>query len=682
MRSEGIWERLLEAHEAIGQDEQISLTAACEGRVKGVDMKWNLVPHWDGFPRADGTMLENLSGRNAPLNVRWRHGVPEGLIHWTGPAKPWHYSSKVWRAELWEMEQCGWEQLRGGRWDKPVAVEVEPEDDSRAQAMLRRGWRVRIHSAGDVGPALGVADSAMDFRMSPDLELAGADTVEDSSREADLLRFGPAAMPDKKMGTPERLVLEGPRTREEMESLRQHGYLGEARIRRKQWAAGGPHPKVLSYADPGDAFALGHDEDVYLSSLETDQVCSPPAAEAVHDDAPWAIPAELESCLRDRLATWLPNPGVILEFGPGHSTRVLAERFPKARIITVEHDSTRIRCLRHKFGDLPNVELHHAPIDPVLPWFDLSAIDLPKMDCVLVAGPSGRPGSRSRKGALCVAGLLNPGAVVILTDTDREAEAADCGLWQLAGLEKVEEVGSHCLLRMTSKAVDLQHRPGSEATHSSENIVDAVYLISVLDHPDSLRPPRAHRIFTKLHPKIVTGVNPAASDIRWEEMRGLEAHGYAENLRRNYVVKAVAHKRSWIRALEMFVTSGEESALICEDDCRWTPGAPKLITKALSQLPDRWDLLYFSAHSREEHLPYSPHLVKLQGARGSTAILWRRKTALSLLPEITACDCEFDVIMQRVHARCEAFCVVPMPAYQSASRQDTDEFPCEDAPIQ
>ncbi len=44
MREEGSWEKLLAAHEALGQDEQMALTIAAEGRVKGVGRKWNLVP--------------------------------------------------------------------------------------------------------------------------------------------------------------------------------------------------------------------------------------------------------------------------------------------------------------------------------------------------------------------------------------------------------------------------------------------------------------------------------------------------------------------------------------------------------------------------------------------------------------------------------------------------------------
>jgi lipopolysaccharide biosynthesis glycosyltransferase len=69
MRQENTWERLLECHALLGQEEQLALTAATGGRTKGVDRKWNQVPQWD-----------NRDGHEVQL---------EGIIHWTGGGKPW-----------------------------------------------------------------------------------------------------------------------------------------------------------------------------------------------------------------------------------------------------------------------------------------------------------------------------------------------------------------------------------------------------------------------------------------------------------------------------------------------------------------------------------------------------------------------------------------------------------------
>ena len=158
--------------------------------------------------------------------------------------------------------------------------------------------------------------------------------------------------------------------------------------------------------------------------------------------------------------------------------------------------------------------------------------------------------------------------------------------------------------------------------------------------------------------------------IRWEEMRGMEAYGSANNLRGNYILGAVGCKRAGIHALRTFLASDAEASLICQDDCRWEPDAGAAVAQALRELPTAWDLLYFSASARMAHTPHSAHLVRLGGARLCTAILWQRDAAARLLPELEACDCEWDLFMERSHARLRAYCVVPMPAYQGKSRSD------------
>jgi hypothetical protein len=164
-----------------------------------------------------------------------------------------------------------------------------------------------------------------------------------------------------------------------------------------------------------------------------------------------------------------------------------------------------------------------------------------------------------------------------------------------------------------------------------------------------------------LEPVKIPAITLTADQILWSEMRGLEAHGNPLNLKGPYVAEAIARKREMIAALEAFVESGEDTALIISGECCWRPGATDLIDRALGQLPSDWELLYLHAARREPHLPWSPHLVKLSGARGSLAIVWRRDTALRLLDGLRACDCEWDVYIQSVHPEMKAFCVMPLP---------------------
>jgi GR25 family glycosyltransferase involved in LPS biosynthesis len=170
--------------------------------------------------------------------------------------------------------------------------------------------------------------------------------------------------------------------------------------------------------------------------------------------------------------------------------------------------------------------------------------------------------------------------------------------------------------------------------------------------------------------EVIEGVRPEETEIRWAEMKGMEAYGKADNLRGRYIPGAVGCKRAGIKALRTFLDSGAATALICQDDCLWKPDAARTVARAMRELPADWDLLYFSASSREKNTPYSPHLVRLGGARFCNAILWTRAAAERLLPDLERCDCEWDLFMQRAHAGLRAFCVVPMPAYQGKSHSD------------
>lgn len=128
MREEDIWEKLLEAHEALKQEEQLALAAATGGRTKAVNPKWNQVPQWD-FKHEDGS---------------WRPptGKEKGIIHWSGWGKPWHLNSKVWRPDLWEAERTSWEVLRAGEWDKPLMWDLSGAPASEIHQWVKRGWRM------------------------------------------------------------------------------------------------------------------------------------------------------------------------------------------------------------------------------------------------------------------------------------------------------------------------------------------------------------------------------------------------------------------------------------------------------------------------------------------------------------------------------------------------------------
>jgi GR25 family glycosyltransferase involved in LPS biosynthesis len=168
----------------------------------------------------------------------------------------------------------------------------------------------------------------------------------------------------------------------------------------------------------------------------------------------------------------------------------------------------------------------------------------------------------------------------------------------------------------------------------------------------------------------VEGIRPEPEDIRWTEIKGMEAYGRDANLRKSYVIGAVGCKRAGISALDRFLETEQEWGLICQDDCRWSEGAAEAMDDALVNLPEDADMLYFSGHSRRANEVVSDRLVRLGGARNCTAILFRRGYVMEMLPRLAACDCEWDLFMEREHATARAYCVVPMPAYQARSFSD------------
>jgi len=141
MRNEGTWKKLLVAHKILMQDEQMALTIATEGRVKAVGRKWNLVPQWDRLQEGPSGPAKSGYGTVGDA-AEWQNGLPEGIIHWTGWAKPWNCESLVWRPDLWESEETSWEALCHGWWEKPMAVIVEPAGYREVNALNRRGWKV------------------------------------------------------------------------------------------------------------------------------------------------------------------------------------------------------------------------------------------------------------------------------------------------------------------------------------------------------------------------------------------------------------------------------------------------------------------------------------------------------------------------------------------------------------
>ncbi len=332
MREAGTWDKLMAAHAAFGVDEQLSLTAATEGRTMGFDRKWNL------FPKSD---------------IR-DGGVPEGVIHWLGWPKPWHKGADVWRPDVWESEKSSWEHLRMGLWEKPLSVELEPEDDRGALALARRGWRVKVFSSrlaesGGIDPEFPDVEtfpaSREDFQKLLDETKGGIAQVRLGAWEdpADWLQGSRAA--------PEYLVLKGGLDAEEADRVRALGYDAESRLMSGEWPAGGPLPSALDFHPCREGSGIGPGEDIYLKfgnhAGRHGERLSLEAAAPFPETGTAAVRRKIGLCViataRYRMYVRPLLRSIRRNFLPGHEVTVFlftdgdAEPAPDLRVIPVEH---------------------------------------------------------------------------------------------------------------------------------------------------------------------------------------------------------------------------------------------------------------------------------------------------------------------------------------------------------
>lgn len=674
MREERIWERLLAAHAAIGRDEQISLTAATGGRVKAVEKKWNLVPQWDGLEDQSGGVPANGTARKG--GIRWVNGVPEGIIHWTGGIKPWHYQSKAWRAELWEAEKTSWAQLRLGLWDKPQTVEVEPEGLASLRALVLRGWKVDVLSRSvesgveQPGESGGMPHPDLNWHSSGSVTFA---TLLES-RNPELIRFGPGILPSRYLSAltvfPEGICVQGPKEADEMARLRELGYVAEAKILRNSWAAGGPHPKVLSYTRTSSVSAVDIDEDAYLKR-------DPFAPFVGIEGSPSSLPAEPDPAigrfLQERLRQWKPQLDEILVLGASPAVGLLAMNFPKASITVVDHDRQRVHEWRLRTSSFSGVRVIRMPLDPTVPWYDFGGFVIPRFELLVVSAAVADFSPATRPASVSLVRWLRAGGLVVVEGADAP-DGRDCvRSWENQGLQTIED-GAVAVLRSDSNPDKTCFSAAFPGGRGLREVADRVYVISLPERVDRRSLLSRNWKPMGLGYEIVDGVRVASSDVRWEEMKGMEAYGKVANLRNAYVPAAVGSKRAVIRAIRKFLDSGAETALISTDDCLWRIGASEMISRALGELPEDWDLLYLSTSLRPRHMPYSPHLIRLLGSRVGLAVLWRREAASRILPELEGCDCEWEIVMQRSHEVLNAYAVVPVPTRQAQTRSDITGF--------
>jgi Methyltransferase domain len=129
----------------------------------------------------------------------------------------------------------------------------------------------------------------------------------------------------------------------------------------------------------------------------------------------------------------------IVELGPGASSVILGVS-TEARIVGLEHDEHYVEILAKQLAsnDVKNYELRHAPLErrthdgDAIEWYAAAVVaSLPsQIDVLIVDGPPNFSGGRNRSPALReLRDRLQPGALIVVDDTQRPAERAMVGEW-------------------------------------------------------------------------------------------------------------------------------------------------------------------------------------------------------------------------------------------------------------
>ncbi len=653
MRAEGTWDRLLAAHEIIGEDEQISLTAACGGKVRGVDKRWNLVPEWDKLKDAAASVPRE--GETVKNGIPWTDGIPAGVIHWTGGAKPWHRHLKVWRSDLWEAESVSWEVLRHGGWNKPRALEVGAENGRSARGLYERGWKVSLILADPHDGTDGHA--GLEIPPHPDVEILDSDPVLVRG-EFRMVRFWPGTRAAEWLGKfehlPPAIVLEGPLDFARIEEARTAGYLAQARLLRRQWADGGPHPEVLYFAE-GDDLPVGEDEMLYLARSPGQTAWPAPSGYG----RPQAgleppLPPEMLGYFEDGLTDMLGPGSTVLVIASIPATRLLAEQLPSCRIISLHHDLPLLES-EMSAGAGKNVEFVAAPFACPLECLDLRALPKTTFDLVVVGPP--RDDTVDLLPVACsLAGSCTPDAKLIAVGkASGEIPAKPAS--RRNGWAPVESAEGLLVLRATG---DGSSRSPGVLPVALSGFVERGMVI----HPPE-RSLEAVRAASESCPGIefegVALKEPEVDCIPWVEVMAMHDSDSPGWPQREYVAREAAAKRAMIEALRSLIESGGASVLILQDKCRWDSAAAGLMEEALRELPSDWDLLYLQLDVASEAEPISPRLAKLGSAFGSMAIVWSRKAALRLLPGLEKSGREWGVFLKRKQRELNAYCVAPLP---------------------
>lgn len=125
----------------------------------------------------------------------------------------------------------------------------------------------------------------------------------------------------------------------------------------------------------------------------------------------------------DFILTHVEVGSTVVEFGSGHGSEILAERF---RLISFEHDEDWLGVTSSHYIHAPIQPNHYSDLEGENGWYDVKTVvdNWPKeTDCVVIDGP---PGVIGRNGILSILDLLKEVPILLVDDVDRPNELQLC----------------------------------------------------------------------------------------------------------------------------------------------------------------------------------------------------------------------------------------------------------------
>lgn len=152
---------------------------------------------------------------------------------------------------------------------------------------------------------------------------------------------------------------------------------------------------------------------------------------------------------------------------------------------------------------------------------------------------------------------------------------------------------------------------------------------------------------------------------RWKAVDGKTIEDAPNKLRGH-----IGCLRSHITLLEHIKESGDDCAIVFEDDVEVVPGFEERLAEAMASLPANWDLLYLGGWNKLRTKKYNRLLNVAEVVYCTHAYVVRAKFIDRILRQLRSRDWKVDVLLSEVLGLGKCYICNPVLAWQRAGYSD------------